>query len=218
MKTTGSRSIASLLILLVNAASGLMILGLILTVAVVAFAPTARGDVEVDATWLGVGTRMTIPVSFTVDAGAHHVAAPSLNVQSAEIRDATGSLRFPLGASAFFFGNAVLLTVLFGLSLWVLAKLRAVLRTVRDGHPFVADNAHRIRVIGGAVIAGELARAAIVFFESSYAKANFVADGLRFESNADINGLALVCGLIILVIAEVFRTGTRLDEDQSLTI
>jgi hypothetical protein len=29
---------------------------------------------------------------------------------------------------------------------------------------------------------------------------------------------AFICGLIILVLAEVFRTGTRLDEDQWLTI
>ena len=47
---------------------------------------------------------------------------------------------------------------------------------------------------------------------------NFAAEGLRFEARPDFNVVAVICGLIILVIAEVFREGTRLDEEQSLTI
>ncbi len=35
---------------------------------------------------------------------------------------------------------------------------------------------------------------------------------------ADVNLFAIVNGLIILVLAEVVREGTRLDEDQSLTV
>ena len=47
---------------------------------------------------------------------------------------------------------------------------------------------------------------------------HFSANGLRFDARPDLNILTIVHGLIILAIAEVFRTGTRLDEDQSLTI
>jgi hypothetical protein len=47
---------------------------------------------------------------------------------------------------------------------------------------------------------------------------NFSAQGLRFVAAPDLDLVAIVLGLIILVIAEVFRTGTRLREDQSLTI
>lgn len=216
--TTRTNRMASIVLGLVNVASAVMILGLVLTLAVLVIAPATKGPVEVDAAWLGIGTRMTIPVAFSVDRRTHHVAAPSLNVDEAEIRSATGALRFPFRGGAFFLGNAILLAVLFGLALWVLGQLRAVFRTVRDGHPFVAANATRIRWIGCAVIVGELVRAAIVFFEHVYAKTHFVADGLRFEARPELNLMAFVYGLIILVIAEVFRTGTRLDEDQSLTI
>jgi hypothetical protein len=47
---------------------------------------------------------------------------------------------------------------------------------------------------------------------------NFSASGLRFNADLDLSLLALVNGMIVLVIAEVFRIGTRLDEEQSLTI
>jgi hypothetical protein len=58
----------------------------------------------------------------------------------------------------------------------------------------------------------------MVFFENYYAMTHFSADGLRFDVRPDVNVFAIICGLIILVIAEVFRAGTRLDPDQSLTV
>lgn len=166
----------------------------------------------------GPGLKMTIPVSFSVDARTHRVTAPSLGIGQAQLRDVRGSLRFPIRRGAFFFGNAILLIVLLALALWVLGLLRAVFRTLRDGQPFVPANATRIRWIAFVVIGGELARSAIVFFHNYYAMTHFSAEGLRFEARPDVNGFAIINGLIILVIAEVFRAGTRLDEEQSLTV
>ena len=68
------------------------------------------------------------------------------------------------------------------------------------------------------LIAGEFVRAAIVYLENSYAATHFTAEGLRFTARPDLSLAAVIEGLIILVIAEVFRAGTRLDEDQSLTV
>jgi hypothetical protein len=47
---------------------------------------------------------------------------------------------------------------------------------------------------------------------------HFQANGLRFSAHSEFNVFAIINGLIILVIAEVFRAGTRLDEEQSLTV
>ena len=93
-----------------------------------------------------------------------------------------------------------------------------VFSTLRAGTPFVADNARRIHRIAFAVIAGEVARATIVFVENYYAMTHFSAEGLRFDARPDFNILAVFSGLIILAIAEVFRAGSRLDEEQSLTV
>jgi hypothetical protein len=53
---------------------------------------------------------------------------------------------------------------------------------------------------------------------SHFGRSHFVGDGIRFVTNFDLNLGTIVAGLAILVIAEVFRAGTRLAEDQSLTI
>jgi hypothetical protein len=69
-----------------------------------------------------------------------------------------------------------------------------------------------------AVIVGEVARSAVIFFENHYAMTHFSAAGLVFDERPHLNAFAIINGVIILVIAEVFREGTRLDEDRSLTI
>ena len=144
------------------------------------------------------------------------VVRPGL--EHVHIEDARGSLRFsPRSRSAVAAGALGLIAVL-ALVLWIIGQLRDVVRTLRDGEPFVAANARRIRRIGWAVIFGELARAGFTYVGTSYAMASVSADGLRFYPRSDLGVLPILYGLIILVIAEVFRIGTRLDEEQSLTV
>jgi hypothetical protein len=163
---------------------------------------------------------MSIPVSFRVETGAIRPATPAASIANAEIRDARGSgtLRFPPPSGMVLTTTALLAALGLAVGLWVLIQLRAVFRTLRDGRPFVAANAMRIRWIGYAVIIGELVQALVRFGGNAYAKAHFAADVLRFDAWPSINVFAIVHGLIILVIAEVFSAGARLDEDQSLTI
>ena len=97
-------------------------------------------------------------------------------------------------------------------------KLQSVFRTLRDGRPFDAANAARIRWIGFAVIAGELVQSLVRFGGNVYANAHFAADAVRFDAWPSIDVYAIIHGLVIVVIAEVFRAGARLDEEQSLTI
>ena len=182
-------------------------------------------------------TRISLPVSFIVDIPKHPVTAPSLGIENAQIQGGSGGIGFTLGRvstatnlrirgalnfaprrSAFLTIHVVIIMGLGALSLWVLFQLRAVLRTLREGQPFVPANATRIRWIALAVIAFELTRSAVALFDTYYAMTHFSAEGLQFKMWPDLNIGAILNGLIILVIAEVFRAGTRLDEEQSLTV
>jgi hypothetical protein len=189
------------------------------------------------------GMRLTIPVSFSVDPGIVRVTSSEPSRESGtgqNIRVGSegfafevgpentrakipqvhvrGSIRFPTESRGLVLGAALLLSALLSLVLWVLGQLRAVFQTLRVGQPFVVANATRIRRIAFAVIFGEAGRAAIVFVTNYYASTHFVAEGLRFDARPDFSIMAVFYGLIILVIAEVFRAGTRLDEEQSLTV
>jgi hypothetical protein len=198
---------------------------LLVTVAIIALALFAdiRGlEITVFPPSFGVSPEahsnwtLTIPVSVTPQGS--RIAAPSLGIERAEIQDLRGSLRFPVQRGRLFLANGVLLILGVGFLLWLATELQRVLRTVRDGKPFAVSNSTRIRRIAWALMIGEVVRATIVFFENSYAAAHFTAEGLRFTARPDLSIAAIIEGLIILVIAEVFRAGTRLDEDQSLTV
>jgi uncharacterized membrane protein YozB (DUF420 family) len=103
-------------------------------------------------------------------------------------------------------------------SVLVVALFVVLLKTLVEGNPFVPDNARRIRFVALAAIAGELARTAIVFAETYYASRHVAIAGVTFDVWPRLNFFTLICGFIIFVIAEVFRAGTRLDQEQSLTV
>jgi hypothetical protein len=200
-------------------ARGLLTLALVLLALFTVVAPfTNAWDVEVDAAFVAIGTRMTIPVRFYVDTATHRITAPSIGVQRAELIDTHGSLRFPAPTGSFRLVNTAFLAVLLFLALWGLQQLHAVFSTLRRGQPFVRANASRLRLVAFTVIAGELLGASMVAYNQFYAKAHFTATGLLFDWSFNIDGFAVVLGLIILAIAEVFAAGSRLDEDQALTI
>ena len=166
----------------------------------------------------GTHTELGIPVSFSVETGAlRQIPAPP-NIRNPDIRDAYGTLRFSPPSGIILTSTALLAALALGVVLYVLAQLRAVFRTVRDGHPFVTANAQRIRWIGYSVIFWEIAKSLVLFSGNAYAQTHFATDVLIFDPWPKFDVFAIIHGLIILVIAEVFRAGARLDEEQSLTI
>jgi hypothetical protein len=162
----------------------------------------------------GRAAQMVLPVAFELDAGVAQVT--SLAGNTGAIERSTGALRLT-GADRPWFAIAGAAAKV-GLVLWILAELIALCRSVRDGQPFAAGNAMRIRRLALAIALSEVSRAAIVYAANAFVAARFAADHLRFTARPRIDAFALVSALILLVLAEVFRTGTGLDEDQSLTV
>ncbi|HET9468831.1 MAG TPA: DUF2975 domain-containing protein [Vicinamibacterales bacterium] len=202
-------SIASVLVVVLNVAWWLVALAMVLATGLAGMSAFHEvGNAQID-----------IPVSFSVDPQALPVNAPTLGIERAQIEHARGSLKFPPPPGTSFIAPALFgLALMLAAVLFVVGQLRAVIRTLRDGRPFVRANAARIRWIAFAVIAGEIAKTVIVYSANAQAMTHFSASGLRFDARPDFNVVTIVHGLIILAIAEVFRAGTRLDEEQSLTI
>ena len=211
---------AAIVSAILGIARGLVTLGFALTVLLITVLPFAKDrlDMEVDVSWFTLGTHMTVPVRFYEDADVHRITAPTIGVARASLTDTHGSLRFAGSQRSFLYLNAAFLLALFLIAIWGLKQLHRVVGTMRKGQPFVAANARRLRAVAVAVIAGEIVRAAMIAFNQFYVKTHFTASGLLFDWSFNIDFFAVVLGLIILAIAEVFTAGTRLDQDQALTI
>jgi hypothetical protein len=163
----------------------------------------------------GSHVSMVVPVAFELDAGDARAAFLD-DGRGGRIEQARGMLRFPaVGRPWVAIAGAAVMVVL---GLWVLAELAALCRSVRDGRPFVPLNAVRIRRLALAVALAEVWRAAMAYAMQRWVVAHFTADHVHFTAWAHVDASAIVSALILFVLAEVFRIGTRLDEDQSLTV
>lgn len=208
MRVLGRKSIASVVKVVIDSVWWLSAVSLGLLVVLLTFSFFVE--------WQGNNLTMNLPVAVKASSSAHTMSG-SIRTD-AGIETLRGNLRFPVRNGAFFSGGLTLVVMICGFGLWVLTQLRHVFRALRDGQPFTAANAMRIRRAGFGVIVGELARSAMVYFWSYYLSTHFVANGLQFAALVDVNAAAILSGFAILVIAEVFREGVRLQEDQSLTI
>lgn len=95
----------------------------------------------------------------------------------------------------------------------VLRELQAIVGTVRDGDPFVADNARRLQAIAWWVLAGEVLRllvGAIAWSVSRYVQPLHMHVGFSFAP-----WLAV---LLLFVLARVFDEGTRMRDDLEGTV
>ena len=98
-------------------------------------------------------------------------------------------------------------------ALWL---VRGLLRSVRDGSPFVKDNVNRLRILSLIVLVG----IPVAEFLTSIVAGELAASaGLAAPpSQLGPPGAVLLGGLGILVLSEVFAEGVRLHDDLEGTV
>lgn len=98
----------------------------------------------------------------------------------------------------------------------ILWLVRGLLSSVRDGSPFIKDNVNRLRGLAFAVLAGipiaEFLRS--IFAGQLAASVGLVGPPVQVA----LPGNALLGGLAILVLSEVFAEGIRLQDDLEGTV
>jgi len=96
----------------------------------------------------------------------------------------------------------------FGVALYVVERLLELLKTLRFGSPFVKENAVRFRNVGVALLIGELSKIVI----------GILAMIFDADVDADLDLMIFVAIAAVFVLAEVFREGARMKEEQDLTV
>ena len=92
--------------------------------------------------------------------------------------------------------------------LFVVNRLLEILKTLRFGSPFVKENADRFRGVGYALLIGEGAKIAFGFL-------SLINDAETGINSSIITWLSIIA---VFVLAEVFREGARMKEEQDLTV
>ncbi|MHA6722032.1 DUF2975 domain-containing protein [Sphingomonas sp. RS2018] len=110
-----------------------------------------------------------------------------------------------LAGTLILFANAFLIAAIL-----LMGKLRAMMRTVEYGTPFIPENVGRLRYVAktmGALFVFQLVVGLIVGISDN-----------RYVIGGDADFGLLLGALVVLVLAEVFREGVRLREENEGTI
>ncbi len=106
------------------------------------------------------------------------------------------------------------------LTLLIIGLIRGIVHSIRAGAPFHERSADRLIGIGWLIIIGAVGRTSEDFLAGVYARSHYsLAKGsieLSFDFGALLWGAAI--GLMILVLAEVFRYGHVIYQEHDLTI
>jgi hypothetical protein len=200
MKALGKGSIASIIrVGLQIAWVVLWVLAICLGIGALAYAIVlvliANGVVDVALLEVGEGqVRVGEPGSFSVTYNE------------------PGGATWPVIVPAFLIGAVAIAGAL--VIVWRLKKL---FDSFSSGEPFRRENAQHLRVIWMAMIAIELARYVLMALTGALLAAFGGPDvNARFNLSIDLSTWGSI--LILIVLAEVFREGARLKEEQELTI
>ncbi|MGB3626248.1 MAG: DUF2975 domain-containing protein [Henriciella sp.] len=97
--------------------------------------------------------------------------------------------------------------------IYVCMQLKRILSTLADGDPFVPENGPRLTRIALAIALVELARYVTVFLLNA-----FVDLGSEQPVRLSINLAAWAAVVALFILAQVFREGSRLREEEKMTI
>ncbi len=108
--------------------------------------------------------------------------------------------------------------------LFMVFLLRKFFATLQETGPFILQNAIRIRWMGWLIVGAELLRNLVAYLAMFHLKSKVIMQGASIshasfwlhlsELRLDI----IFVGVVVLLIAEIFRLGAKMKEEQDLTV
>jgi hypothetical protein len=212
MKTLGKHPIAGFVKIILKIAWYIQLFFLVfLTIAIgIKFFKNGTTHPTPETVEVRLTQSKTVPVS-TVDPG-RALSTASLKLDS-------GKLTFNHKSSkAVIAFNLLSMLIAFSISLSITFLLRKIFQTLTMDSPFLAINARRLKTIAFLVMLSSVTSFIHDLMVNWYLKEHFAVDGSAIRAHLVVDVKTLFAGLIILIIAEVFRSGTVLKEEQDLTV
>ena len=102
--------------------------------------------------------------------------------------------------------------------MFVIFNLRKILKKLVDRAFFIAESIRRVKIIGYTIVAGALASGFMASIFSLLMARDIEIPGVNVTFYYGINLPMVFLGALILVIAQVFRKGFEMQEEQKLTV
>jgi len=195
MQLLGKKSLASILLSLINIAFYLVIIGLVVLIASIFYLGIADDLANM------AGTNLSLQ-------------GPGFSVKFFNIE---GEMAENMGTSVLITQLTLALPVVI-LALFILYKLRFLLDSLKRKDPFSPENPRHIRHMGiGIIIAGIVNSLAEGI--AAYQLAPLISEYFpHYSTNVSLDLTTIFFGLLVLILSEVFRQGAQLKKEQEYTV
>lgn len=169
------------------------------------------------------GWDLIIPVTIGESSGHPRLPVEILQsappvFESARIGDGYGQLHLFHHNLSLHLLNAALIGCTLGVLLWAIALLRRILATTARGFPFDPLNPRRLNVLGWIIITASLLSSLLQYLASRWILSEVTVTTIAVSPLIESNKEWIVCGLLVLVLAAIWRQAVRIAEEQSLTV
>jgi hypothetical protein len=136
------------------------------------------------------------------------------------VEDARGELQLPIETIPWGIVALLWLALAVGLGLMLLTlyHLRRIFQRVREGAPFDAQNALRMRTLGLLVLAFAVYDGVVDLVAASVVRRGLAAGEIAVPAGIHVDVLSVFMALVLVALAEVFRRGAELEDEQALVV
>jgi Protein of unknown function (DUF2975) len=137
-----------------------------------------------------------------------------------ELKEVRTTLRVPMSVAPAWFRAWSYLgwAMMYAVVLLFLHHLRQVFLAARAGAPFHARNANRLRWLGVLLLAGHLVGQVVGFWQATTLLRTVTSNTGRFDPRFDVDAGTVIAALLLVALAEIFRRGAALEDEQSLVV
>ncbi len=108
--------------------------------------------------------------------------------------------------------------VLMAIGLFIIWQLRKLFRRFAEGNPFDRSNVGRLRAIGTGMLGLSIGAAVFTSILTYVVSQQFHSDRIEFVTSMDFDASSLFSAAVVFILAEIFRLGAEMQEEQALTV
>jgi hypothetical protein len=160
-----------------------------------------------------------VPVSID-ELNGRATARWSAQPETYGLKDVQGDVEIPVNTAptSLLVVTWLAWAAMCALTLLMLRHARGLVRRVRSGTPFDAQNALVLRRLGVLLLLQYLVNAFYVFGVSSWLVSKLSDSSVSLSSAPYANWSVLLAALVLMTLSEIFRRGATLEHEQSLVV
>jgi hypothetical protein len=136
----------------------------------------------------------------------------------ARIRDGYGKLHLFHHNLSLCLLNAAFIILILAVLLWAITLLRRILATTVGGHPFHPSNPRRLNLLGWIILAASVLASLLQYLASRWVLTRVEIINIPVSPVIQSNKEWVVCGLLVLVLAAIWKQAVQMAEEQALTV